>query len=639
MTEPILDVKHSIRPFLRDVELPGRYTGGEWNQILKDPAEAGCRVALCYPDTYEVGMSHHGLALLYHLVNREPGLWAERCFAPWPDMGAQMERRGIPLHTLESGTPVRNLDVMGISLQHELLFSNVLYLLRLAGLPWRARDRGSSAPLVVAGGCGAHSPEPMAPVFDLFLPGDGEATLIPFLRLVESMKREGADREDILLETVRLFPFAYAPALYRERIDSRGRYAGLIRLHPDAPERIRPGLVPDLDEAPQPTAPIQPGVRCVHERITLEIMRGCTRGCRFCQAGMIRRPMRTRSPERLLAAAEANYRATGYDEISLCSLSSSDHPELARIMNGFNETFAPLRVGLSLPSLRVDDRLRSVPGLSNAVRKAGLTLAPEAATERLRRRINKNVTDGDLEQGVLSAYGQGWRRVKLYFMIGLPGETDEDVAAIADLARRISDLRKRTGNGPANVTVAVSTFVPKAHTPFQWCAMDRPDRVREKHRILLGSRLPSRIRLSFHDTRMSFVEGMLARGDRRFLGAVETASREGAVFDAWKERFRLDRWEAAFAETGLDPGHHLHRTRTLAEPLSWDHIDPGVSRDFLLEEYGAAHRFRFTEWCETGKCLECGTDRRLCARLRKARKEKSDHTPPIEDHPEDASAP
>jgi radical SAM superfamily enzyme YgiQ (UPF0313 family) len=377
--------------------------------------------------------------------------------------------------------------------------------------------------------------------------------------------------------------------------------------------------VEELDRVPVPRAPVQPGIRCIHDRITLEIMRGCTRGCRFCQAGMIKRPLRTRPPESLLEIAKASYARTGCDEISLTSLSSSDYPDLTRLMRMANEHFEALRVGLSLPSLRIGDRLSEIPGLAGAVRKAGLTLAPEAATDRLRRGMNKEITNEDLEKGVLRAYELGWRQVKLYFMIGLPDETEEDVRAIGRLARRISDLRKRVKQGPALVNVSVSTFVPKPHTPFQWSPMARFDEIREKQRLLRGAGLPRRIRFRFHDARMSFVEGMLARGDRRAFAAIERAYRSGAIFDAWKERFAFPLWERAFQEEGLDPEECLYRERGENEPFPWDHVQPGPSKRFLRNEYRRSRMGELTPYCEGPQCNNCGIDPLLCARLKRDR--------------------
>lgn len=613
------DLKKKIRSILRLVQVPGRYMGREWNVVRKDPSRVRYRIALCYPDTYEIGMSHLGMLVLYHGTNKAEDLCAERCFAPWPDMAKKMREEGIPLFSLEGTVPLKEFDLVGFSLQHELLYTNILYMLDLAGIALRWEHRTGDDPLIIAGGSGAFTPEPMAEVFDLFVPGDGEVTLPALLNLLKRLKEEGASREEMIRRAALDLPFVYAPSLYEPRYDLSGRFTGMERLAPNAPERIRPGLVKDLDRIPVPEAPLQPSIRSVHDRITLEIMRGCTRGCRFCQAGMIKRPLRTRSPETLLEAAKAIYVNTGYDEISLCSLSSSDYPDLGLLMRLFNEHFEPLRVGLSLPSLRIGNNLKEIPGLTGAVRKAGFTLAPEAGSEDLRRRINKVIADKDLEEAVAEAYEHGWRRVKLYFMIGLPGETDEDVLTIARLSRRISDMRRKIGSRPAQVNVTVSTFVPKAHTPFQWCPMARPEEIQRKQRLLLDAGLPRRIRLNFHDKGASLVEGMLARGDRRTFLAVEEAYKRGARFDAWKEHFSFKTWMEAFQAAELDPEDYIFRERGTKERFPWDHIDPGPMRRFLWNEYVRSALNDVTPYCEGQVCNNCGVPPHLCSELKKKR--------------------
>jgi radical SAM family uncharacterized protein len=520
---------------------------------------------------------------------------------------------------METGTPLRKFDLVGFSLQHELIATNVLYMLDLAQIPWRRAARGPEDPLLVAGGTGAFTPEPLAEVFDLFLPGDGEMAFPQLIALVRELRKAGVTGRELLREAALRLPFVYVPSLYEPEYSSVGRFEGLAPQEEGIPARIQSSVVEDLESLPIPRAPVQPGIRCVHDRITLEIMRGCTRGCRFCQAGMIKRPLRTRSPETLLAAARSIYTRTGYDEISLCSLSSSDYPELDRLMNLFNDHFEPLKVGLSLPSLRIGRNLKSVPALSAAVRKAGFTLAPEAATDRLRMRINKEITNDDLEEAVREAYEAGWRKVKLYFMIGLPGETEEDVMAIARLARRISDGRRHVGKGPAWVNVTVSTFVPKAHTPFQWCSMARPEAIREKQQLLLRSGLPRHIRFKFHNNRMSFVEGMLARGDRRMFSAVERAFQRGASFDSWQEWFSFSPWEKAFEEADMDPEDYLYRERKPDEAFPWDHIVSGPCREFLLKEHERSRECISTPYCEGAVCHQCGIDPMRCAALKKNR--------------------
>ncbi len=617
------NIKLEIRRFLNEVAVPGRYVGGEKNSIIKDPGSVSYRMALCYPDVYEIGMSHSGLSVLYHLANAYEDVLCERCFAPWPDMAKRMKDNDIPLFSLETASALKTFDMVGFSLQHELLYTNVLYMLGLAGIPFTSADRGDDYPIIAAGGFGAHAPEPMADVVDIFLPGDGEVTLPQVIDLFKQCKADGLPKKEMLKEAVKKMTFAYVPSFYRPEHDENGSLSGMTRLLDEAPRTIRPGVLEGFEQFPIPAAPVQPGIRCVHDRITLEIMRGCTRGCRFCQAGMIKRPVRTRSPETLLKAAGKVYADTGYDEISLCSLSSSDYPHLERMMNLFNDKFAPLKVGLSLPSLRVRDNLKEIPGLAAAVRKAGITLAPEAATDRLRKKINKNTTNEDLEQGVLNAYKLGWRRVKLYFMIGLPGETEKDVLAIAHMAKRISMLRKRVSQGPAHVNVSVSTFVPKAHTPFQWCPMSSKEEIKEKHGILLGAGLPKHVRLRFHDASMSFVEGVLARGGRDLYPVIEAAFKNGCCFDAWKDHFSEALWDKAFEEAGIDPKPDLHRERMPKELFPWDHIDPGPSRNFLRNEYTRSQTGEATPFCLGRQCNNCGVDPVLCEIQEEKRRQQS----------------
>jgi len=610
MTEELEKKLRSLLPFVR---MPGRYVGGEWNAVVKDPSSLELRTVLCYPDVYEVGMSHLGLIILYHLLNEAPWHGAERAFAPWPDLAEALQREGIPLHSLETKTPLREFDVVGFSLQHELLYTNVLGMLSLANIPLRSAERTEQDPLVIAGGCGALTPEPLAEAIDLFLPGDGEEALPAVSELLRRLKRDGAGREDTLLEVARTFPFAYVPALYRAVPAAHGGE----RLEPlvdGVPPFVVPAAVLSLDEAYVPRAPVVPAIRVVHDRICLEIARGCARGCRFCNAGMTKRPVRRRSIEKLTELAEEIYRNTGCDEISLMSLSSSDYPQLEELMNALNERFQHRRVGLSLPSLRVDHQIMHLPGLSSKVRKSGLTLAPEVATDRLRRMINKEITNADLIAGAREALDNGFRVIKLYFMIGLPGETADDVRAIGNLACEIARLRGTNNRKATKINVSLSTFIPKPHTPFQWCAMASEEEVRDKRELLYAMKLPRTVRLKFHDYRMSFVEGILARGSRRLFGALLEAHRRGCSFDAWTERIDIETWREAIAAAGIDAAHELHRERSLDETLPWDHVSPGPSKEFLLREWEHARSGRGTPFCGNGagKCNLCGVDPRLC---------------------------
>jgi len=587
--------------FLLRVQQPAQYTGGEWNVVTKDHAAVDLTFALAFPDTYAIGMSHLGLAILYDVLNRQPHIAAERAFMPLPDMQAAMAARSLPLASLETRTPLAAFDAVGFSLQYEMGYTNVLAMLALAGIPLRAAERGDGCPLIVAGGPGAMAPEPLAPFIDLFAVGDGEEMALALAEAIRATR--GRPRAERLAAIARSAPHFYAPALYREERDARGAFLGLRPLAPGVPATVRRAVVDDLDAAPYPERPLVPLVETVHDRITLEIMRGCTQGCRFCQAGMTRRPARARSVERLRQIACAAYDATGHSEISLASLSSSDHPELRALLAALAAAFEPKGVNLALSSLRVDDQLSDLPALVRGVRKAGLTIAPEAARDELRRRINKNITTDDLLHGARQAYQQGWRAIKLYFMIGLPGETDDDVDAIADLAHEVS--AQRGGRG-GDVNVSVSSFVPKPHTPFQWEPMDEPEVLHAKQARLRSRARGRRVRFKFHNVERSQIEGVLSRGDRRVAEALYRAWQLGAQLDAWDEHFRHPLWLQAFEDTGVRPADYAGRRWAEDEALPWDHIDAGVTKRFLLAEKRRAERGETTPDCRLSVCPNCG---------------------------------
>lgn len=587
------------------VRQPGQYVGGEVNAIVKDHAETALTIALCYPDTYAVGMSHLGLHILYAMWNGRDDVAADRCFAPEPDMEVELRKRGCPLRSLETHTPLREFDVVAFSLQHEMTYTNILTVLELSGIPLLASERTDDDPLVIAGGPGALSPEPLADFIDIFAVGDGEPIAHPLADAL--IATAGMPRDERLAELGRSVEHIYVPSLYRVRYADDGRLLSIETTCAGAPARVRAAVVADLDAAPYPTRPVVPLVGTVHDRVSLEIMRGCTRGCRYCHAGMTKRPVRWRTTETLLAQAREAVASTGYGEIGLTSLSSSDHPELARLLSAFSDEFTPQNVSINIPSLRVNDQLRELPKVLKQVRKSGLTIAPEAATESVRRAANKMITDEDLFAGVRAAYEHGWRRVKLYFMIGLPGETDEDAERIPGLAYELSQLRKETGKGPAEVNVSVASFVPKPHTPFQWEPMAPPETLRRRQEIIKQAARSRKVRLRFHDIERSVIEAVFARGDRRLGEVLLSAWYHGAQMDAWGESLDHDAWRRAFDEAEFDPVEQFAlRRRDPDELLPWSMIDVGVRREFLVAERERARAGEWTPDCRRAGCLGCG---------------------------------
>jgi len=593
-----------IASFLHRVEKPGRYVGGEVGAVHKDHDAVDVRLALLFPDVYDIGMSHLGGQILYHVVNRLPWALAERAYAVWPDMDAEMRARDVPLFTLESRTPVRDFDAVGFSLQYELLCTNVLAMLDLAGIPLLGAERTDADPIVIAGGPGAANPEPMSDFIDLFFIGDGEESLPAFAELLRRMK--GAERRDTILEAARTIDGVYAPAFYDVQYNEDGTLRSVRPTESGLPERIRPAKVANLDAAPFPTHPIVPFVEVVHDRVTMEIMRGCTRGCRFCQAGMARRPVRARSIERIVELSRECCRNTGHAEIALTSLSSSDYPDFPALLEAMNAMAEPLGLSLSLSSLRVSDQLNLLPGVLSNVRKSGLTIAPEAGTDRLRRVINKDVTNEDLLNGVRAAYAAGWRQVKLYFMIGLPTELPEDRAAIVELCNRVSLARKDVAGGAGKVNVSVSALVPKPHTPLQWDAMAPVDEILAAQRDIREQNRRRAVRYRFHDAQTSRVEAAIARGDRRLGRVIHRVWSEGGVFQAWQEFFDHRRWESACTAEGLTLEFYANRARSIDEVLPWDHIGVGVEKEFLVCERERARSEVFTPDCRQGRCTRCG---------------------------------
>lgn len=576
------DIRSRIEAILPHVRTPGQYIGGEINSIRKDLSSVAVKVCLVFPEVYSVGMSHIGLKILYEVLNRRPDIAAERAFAPWVDLARFLKERNIPLYSLENFCPLREFDIIGFSLQYELLYTNVLMILELAGLPVRSSERRDADPLVIAGGPGAFSPEPLADFIDAFVLGDGEDVIIELADFVKATK--GMPRPQRLLEMARSIKGVYVPSLYEVAYNSDGTVARIRPLHEGVPERIERRIVHDLDASIYPTAPVVPFVETIHDRYAVEIMRGCTNKCRFCQAGVNYRPRRERSVEKILELAREGIRNTGYDELALASLSTSDYSRFSELMRRLNEEFTPMGVSLSVPSLRADSLLKDVPPSVNEVRKSGLTIAPECASDRLRRAIAKPIKNADLYAGVKAAYDEGWETVKLYFMIGLPGETDSDVQAIAEMANEVCFLRKRSGRAPAKVNVSVSTFVPKAHTPFQWEVLIPREEILRRQALIKKGLKSARIKVSFHDPDVSELEAVFSRGDRRLGKVLLEARARGCAFDAWTEQFKASAWREAFAASGLDPDFYARRIRSTDELLPWAHLDGGASQDFLLRE-------------------------------------------------------
>ncbi len=597
---------------LNRVAKPGRYTGGEYHQILKDKAKVRCRFAFVFPDVYEIGMSNLGVRILYHSLNAEEGVWCERAYTPWPDMQEQMRQYRLPMTAQESGDPLGSFDIVGFTLQYELCYTNVLATLLLADIPLRSSERRENDPIVIGGGPCSYNPEPIADFFDIFSIGEGEEALPELCRLYMRMKEDGTySRENFLHAAARISGF-YVPSLYAVHYREDGRIQSFSRLYEDIPDKIEKRIIADMDHAPYPEEPVVPYIETVHDRVLLEVYRGCIRGCRFCQAGMVYRPIREKSPKTLCRQARCLYESTGYDEISLISLSISDYSQLSELTDRLLEWTDDAHVSLSLPSLRVDSFTEELMQKISTVRTGGLTFAPEAGTQRLRDAINKNVEEEDLLRAVNIAFSAGKSSVKLYFMLGLPTERYEDLDGIAELADKVVSAYYRNPDRnrakAVTVTVSVACFIPKPMTPFQWEAQNDIQTLEKKQQYLKEKITNKHVRYHYHDARVSQIEAVFARGDRRLAAALELAAKEGVMFDAWDEYFSYERWQDIFRRTGIDPAFYANREFGEDEILPWDHIDCGVSRGYLAREREKAYRNQTTPSCAE-HCNGCGANR------------------------------
>ncbi len=605
-------MKENYSAILKSVQKPGRYSGGEYGQIIKDKKNVKASFAFCFPDTYEIGMSNLGVRILYGALNAEDDIRCERVYAPWVDMEELMREHGLPLAAHESGDPVSEFDIVAFTLQYEMCYTNVLNMLDLAGIPLRADARGEDAPIVIGGGPCAYNPEPVADFFDCFSIGEGEEHLVELTRLLIKMKDEGRySREAFLLEAARTVPGTYVPSLYAVEYNADGTVKSYAPKFDGVPARVTKRIMPDMDAAYFPEKVVMPYIETVHDRIMLEIYRGCIRGCRFCQAGMVYRPVREKTPEVLCRQAKCLFESTGYDEISMSSLSISDYSRLPELCDMLLEWTPESQVSLSLPSLRIDSFSRELMERVESVRSASLTFAPEAGTQRLRDVINKNVTEEDLLRTVGTAFEGGKTAVKLYFMQGLPTETEEDIAGIAELAEKVINCFYKTpgrAKKAPQVTISAACFIPKPFTPFQWEAQDSLRMLEEKQKFLLSKITDRKIKYNRHDATVSRIEAALARGDRRMSRVLEECFKLGMKFDAWSEFFDYEKWLSAFDRAGLDPAFYANRRFGDDEVLPWEVIDCGVSREFLAREREKAYAGETTANCKE-KCSACGANK------------------------------
>lgn len=603
-------IKKEVEKILQYVQKPARYVGGELNSVVKNADEVDLRYAFCFPDTYEIGMSHLGMKILYGLVNEREDAWCERVFAPDNDMEEQMRKNNVPLFALESGDYIKDFDIIGFTLQYELCYTNVLNMLDLAGVPIWSKDRTELTPIVCVGGPCACNPEPIADFCDIVFLGDGEESTNQVLDLLKECKQNGSTKQEFLLKAKDI-QGVYVPSFYEPSYNVDGTLKELKATN-NAPEKVKKAVVSDMNTVYYPDKFVVPFINIVHDRAVEEIFRGCIRGCRFCQAGFIYRPIREKSVETINKQAKALIDSTGYDEISLCSLSTSDHSQVNEMLTSLIDWTVKDKINLSLPSLRVDNFTDELVDKLNKVRKSGLTFAPEAGTQRLRDVINKNVTEEEVLRTCNKAFDNGWTTVKLYFMMGLPTETMEDVEGIADLGMKVvkafaqnPNTQKGTG---VQVSISCASFIPKPFTPFQWEPEDNMESLKAKQAHLLECVPTKKIKVSYHETPTSLLEGVLARGDRRLSNVIYSAFKNGCKFDSWDDQFKFDAWMNAFSEFDIDPLFYTQRKREFSELLPWDHLDYGVSRNFLEKENLKAHEDKVTPNCRI-KCAGCGANK------------------------------
>lgn len=599
---------------LYKVEKPIRYTGGELNSFYKNKDEVDIRFAFCFPDVYEVGMSHLGTKILYYVLNQRKDTFCERAFAPWPDMEKLMRENNIPMYTLETKDSLKEFDFVGFTLQYEMSYTNILNMLDMAGIPVRASKRSEEDPIVICGGPCAYNPEPLYDIADMFALGEGEAQLNEVLDLYQECKKKGLSKKEFLREAVKIRGI-YVPSLYEVSYHEDGTIKEFKPKYKDVPEKVTKAVIRNIDEVDFPDKLIVPYGEIVHDRVTVETFRGCTRGCRFCQAGMIYRPVREKTTDKIMEQVGKLLKSTGYEEVSLVSLSICDYSDIQNLVRSLIEKYKEKKVGVSLPSIRIDSFSVDLINEIQKVRKTGLTFAPEAGSQRMRDIINKGVTEKDLMESVSSAFKSGWSTIKLYFMIGLPYETNEDILGIADLGEKVVEeyykIPKEERKKGLKVTLSTSIFVPKPFTPFQWAPQDTMEQVKEKIKLLRESIKNRHIVYNWHESPVSYIEAVFARGDRKLCDVLVKAFEKGAKFDGWGEYFNFEIWKEAMAECGVDGDFYAYRERDYEEILPWDFIDIGVTKEFLIKENERAKKAEVTRDCRLG-CTNCGINTSEC---------------------------